>query len=189
MIPGIDSGRARLLSGHDRAFFLKMLGMFVEEFASLRSELSAQLAAGDRESASRRMHNLKGNAGNLGAIELMELAKVAEIAICNQQPDESEMVERLQLALDALITECRPCLSQSASSAIPAASSLSRRRLGELRTALMQHNLAALGLFAELEPAIAAACGARTADTMATSMRHLKFEDALSTLDAAFRRG
>ena len=188
VIPGIDSGRARLLSGHDRAFFLKMLGMFVEEFASLRSELIAHMAAGDRESASRRIHNLKGNAGNLGAIELMELAKAAEIAIHNQQSDEAQAVERLHLALDTLINECRPCLSQFASSAIPALASLSRRRLGELRTALLQHNLAALGLFAELEPAIAAACGARTADTMATAMRHLKFEDALSTLDAAFRR-
>jgi CheY-like chemotaxis protein/HPt (histidine-containing phosphotransfer) domain-containing protein len=189
VIPGIDSGRVRLLFGHDRVFFLKMLGMFVEEFASLRSELSAQLSTGDRESASRRIHNLKGNAGNLGAIQLMELAKVAEIAIRNQQPDEAEAVERLHLALDALITECRPCLSQSASPAIPAAASLSSRRLGELRTALLQHNLAALGLFAELEPAIAAACGAPIADTMATAMRHLKFEEALSGLDTAFPRG
>ena len=154
----------------------------------MRSELIAHLAAGDRESASRRIHNLKGNAGNLGAIELMELAKAAEIAIHNQQLDEAEAVERLHLALETLINACRPCLSQSASPAIPAAASLSRRRLGELRTALLQHNLAALGLFAELEPAIAAACGAQTAETLAAAMRHLKFEDALSTLDAAFRR-
>jgi CheY-like chemotaxis protein len=188
VIPGIDADRARLLSGHDRNFFLKMLGMFVEEFGGLRSELSAQLAAGDRESASRRIHNLKGNAGNLGAIELMELAKVAEIAIRNQQSDEGEAVERLQLALETLISGCHPCLSRF-TSAVPAAANLSNRRLGELRTALLQHNLAALGLFAELEPAIAAACGAPTAAAMALAMRHLKFEEALSELDDALRQG
>ncbi|RQW78177.1 MAG: sensor histidine kinase, partial [Methylococcus sp.] len=191
VIPGIDSSRSRLRFGTDRAFFLKMLGMFVEEFDGLRSELSACLAAGDRESASRRIHNLKGNAGNLGAIELMELAKVADIAIRNQQSDEGEAVERLQFALETLVTDCRPCLSRftSAAAVATAAATLSNRRLGELQTALMQHNLAALGLFAELEPAIAAACGAPTAAAMALAIRHLKFEEALSELDAALRQG
>ena len=188
VIPGIDADRSRLLSGNDRNFFLKMLGMFVEEFGDLRSELNAQLAAGDRESASRRIHNLKGNAGNLGAIELMELAKVAEIAIRNQQSEEGEAVERLQLALETLISGCHPCLSRFTSAA-PTAANPSNRRLGDLRTALTQHNLAALGLFAELEPAIAAACGAPTAAAMASAIRHLKFEEALSELDDALRQG
>jgi CheY-like chemotaxis protein len=186
VIPSIDSSRSRLRFGTDRAFFLKMLGMFVEEFGGLRSELNAQLAAGDRESAGRRIHNLKGNAGNLGAIELMELAKVAETAIRDQQSDEAKAVERLQLALETLISDCRPCLSRFTSAA-PAAATPGNRRLGELKTALRHHNLSALGLFAELEPAIAAACGATTAAAMASAIRHLEFEKALSELDAALR--
>ena len=93
LIAGIDRDRAALATGHDRAFFLAQLARLLRDAATADTRLA--LLAGDRETAARRMHSLKGNAGNIGALDLMEAAAALERAILNQTA-ELETVSKAQ---------------------------------------------------------------------------------------------
>ncbi len=97
LIAGIDRKRAALATGHDRAFFLTQLALLLRDSASAAADTRRALLAGDRETATRRMHSLKGNAGNLGALDLMQAAAVLEQAIKDQVP-ELEMASKEQTA-------------------------------------------------------------------------------------------
>ena len=81
LIPGIDPDRAALITGHDPAFFRAQLARLLRESAGVGAACRQALAAGDRETAARRLHSLKGNAGNLGALDLMRAAGDLETAI------------------------------------------------------------------------------------------------------------
>ncbi len=61
--------------------FLKLLGQFAASYGGLVAEIREDLERGERDSAARRLHNLRGNAGSLGAMELMAAAKLLEEAI------------------------------------------------------------------------------------------------------------
>jgi PAS domain S-box-containing protein len=80
-IPGIDSSRAAQRLGGDRAMFLSLLQMFVEDNADATERARRDLAQGERESAARRMHTLASNAGFLCALDLMDAARALEHAI------------------------------------------------------------------------------------------------------------
>ncbi len=87
LIAGIDREHAALVTGHDRAFFLAQLARLLRYSASTVADTRLALLAGDRETATRRMHSLKGNAGNLGALALMQAAAALETAIQDQTRD------------------------------------------------------------------------------------------------------
>lgn len=80
-IAGIDRDRAVQRLGGDRAMFLSLLEMFVEDNADAAECARRELAAGQRDKAARRMHTLASNAGFLCALELMESARALEGAI------------------------------------------------------------------------------------------------------------
>jgi len=80
-IPGIDRVCAARTLCQDRAFFLRLLALFLDESVPLVALAREALAQGDREGASRRLHSLKGNAGNIGAMAIMALAGQLERAI------------------------------------------------------------------------------------------------------------
>jgi HPt (histidine-containing phosphotransfer) domain-containing protein len=80
-IPGIDRERAAQRLSRDRAMFLSLLQMFVEDNADAAELTRCDLAAGERASAARRMHTLASNAGFLCALDLMKAARALEEAI------------------------------------------------------------------------------------------------------------
>ncbi|WP_426992577.1 response regulator [Methylomonas sp. CM2] len=77
-VPGLDSaaGLRRMLGETD--FYLAMLKKFVEGQADAAEAIGAALTGGDRETARRRAHTLKGLAGNIGALPVAELAEQLE---------------------------------------------------------------------------------------------------------------
>ncbi|WP_157400085.1 MULTISPECIES: PAS domain-containing hybrid sensor histidine kinase/response regulator [Ramlibacter] len=99
-IPGIDRERAAQRLGHDRDIFLSLLDFFIKDNADAVKHVRAELAAGDREAAGRRMHTLASNAGFLCALNLMEVARQAEAAI-----DRGELELELEAMLDAIAAQ------------------------------------------------------------------------------------
>ena len=87
LIAGIDRERAAQVVGNDLAFFLGQLARLLRDASTQVEDCRLALLAGDRETAARRMHGLKGNAGNLGALALMRAAGALERAIKEQTPD------------------------------------------------------------------------------------------------------
>ncbi len=180
-IAGLDTERVAALLGHDRAYFLRMLSLFLETFGNLVPQLQTDLAAGDRDAAICRVHNLKGNAGNLGAMALMQTAQRLESALREGSPDLPLRLEQATAQLAALADASAPSLTPepAASTAPP----LDPAALAELRAALGDHNLAALKLHASLEPAIAGVYGPAATAALAKAMRYLRFEEALVLLE------
>jgi CheY-like chemotaxis protein len=181
-IAGIDMERAAINSGHDRAFFLQMLALFVAEFENVGQSVRAQVDQGDLEAAARRLHNLRGNAGNLGAMDLMNAAKALELAIPQQPPDLDKQIERLCAQMRALVEASSPWLTRDAAVTPSTTDSIDPGRVDALREALTQRNLIALTIYAELEPALTGTYGRESAQKLDQAIRQLRFADALTWL-------
>jgi PAS domain S-box-containing protein len=92
-IVGIDRERASQRLGRDRAMFIGLLELFIEDNAQAAEQTRQDLARGAQETAARRMHTLRSNAGFICAQDLMDLAGELEAAI-----------ERGETGLDAQLT-------------------------------------------------------------------------------------
>jgi HPt (histidine-containing phosphotransfer) domain-containing protein len=176
------------MSGHDRAFFLVQLARLLRDSASAVADTRRALLAGDRETASRRMHSLKGNAGNLGALDLMQTAAALETAIKEQAPDLESGLADLERQLHALATASDPWLAtaerpgEARAAAPPAgpAAPLDPARLADLRLALQRQDLAAMDLFEELAPSLRAARGEAATQALGEAIADLRFDAALA---------
>ena len=80
-VPGLDSQRALGRIGRDGDLFCKMLGWFRDGHSANVTEIRAAMATGDRSTAHRLAHSLKGAAGSIGATALFEAAKELEHAL------------------------------------------------------------------------------------------------------------
>jgi HPt (histidine-containing phosphotransfer) domain-containing protein len=107
-IAGIDRGQAAKRLGRDRAMFIGLLGLFVDDFADTAERTRQDLGQGEREAAIRRMHTLRGNAGMLGALDLMELAGRLEEAIERGESGLDERLADLDRRLTALVEASAP---------------------------------------------------------------------------------
>jgi CheY-like chemotaxis protein len=110
-LPGINFGPVLELVGGDREMLGQLLEGFLEEFAGLMDEADAALAAGERESLTKRMHTLKGTAANLGMQELSTQAAAVEMALKQQQPTAAPLATLRQsfaALLPLLRAACQP---------------------------------------------------------------------------------
>jgi signal transduction histidine kinase/CheY-like chemotaxis protein len=80
-LAGIDTGSGLVRVGNDPGFYRKILLQFRDSQAQVVDEVEAALAAGERDTAERLAHTLKGVAGSVGADGVQEAARVLEAAI------------------------------------------------------------------------------------------------------------
>lgn len=80
-IAGIDRERAAQRLGRDRDMFIGLLELFIEDNADAAARTRQDLAGGELETAARRMHTLRSNAGFICALDLMAAAGELESAI------------------------------------------------------------------------------------------------------------
>ena len=107
-IPGIDRKRAAQRLGDDREMFLDLLKMFVAEYADAIAQTRADLGAGDRVKAARRMHTLRSSAGFLCALDLMDAAGDLEDAIDAHDDSLAPALQTLERRLQDLIETSAP---------------------------------------------------------------------------------
>ncbi|MBI3893651.1 MAG: response regulator [Candidatus Wallbacteria bacterium] len=75
----VEAGLRRV--GGNRQLYTKLATRFRKEFSTAGREIERLLAGGDRESAGRAAHTLRGVAGNLGAVEVFDRARAVEQAL------------------------------------------------------------------------------------------------------------
>jgi PAS domain S-box-containing protein len=184
-IPGLDRNRAAHTLSQDRALFIKLLGRFVTEFADAAGRTRKDLADGNRETAGRLMHTLRGNAGTIGAIDLMESAAWLEVAI---ERGEKALDVRLAI-LDQQLAEFIEAGStwlRTATAAVPsvvAALPLDSGRLDDLREALRRHDLGALRRFEELQTGLSWTLGEANTASLGHAIQALHFGEASAILE------
>jgi len=106
-LPGIDRARVQQRLGKDPTMFLGLLQLFIEDNADAVAQTRADLGRGDRESAARRMHTLRSNAGFICAQGMMEAAGELEGSIEQGAPGFELRLDDLARQIEALIEASR----------------------------------------------------------------------------------
>jgi CheY-like chemotaxis protein len=101
-LPGVDiqSGLARV--GGKVRVYCKILQQFANSQADATAQIRNALASGDRVSAEREAHTLKGVAGNIGADEVQAASKRLEKAI-REETDTDGLIKSLDRTLGELL--------------------------------------------------------------------------------------
>jgi PAS domain S-box-containing protein len=81
----LDVAAATSRLGMELAVYRKLLARFAQEHGEVPARVAMLLAAGERESAMRAAHTVKGVAATLGAHKLSDAARDAEVAIRGQR--------------------------------------------------------------------------------------------------------
>jgi HPt (histidine-containing phosphotransfer) domain-containing protein len=198
VIPGLDPAAVSPELRRDPAWLRRLLKGLTEEFARAAEATRRELAQGDRESAARRMHTLRGNAGTLGALDLMATAAGLETAIKDGVTDLGTGLKTLERQLAALAGGLSPGDTFTHPDGAPAATPSAARafleesdraRLGALHEALEAQDLAALRQFEDLRPALAAAWGEARTAALGRTILGLRFTEALAELESATGQG
>ena len=101
-IAGIDTNLGLKRVGGKRERYEFFLRKFAERQAGAVEAIRSALAVGDKSTAEREAHSLKGVAGTLGATTLAEHAATVE-AMINTGQNVDEALEILSHSLDAMV--------------------------------------------------------------------------------------
>jgi len=190
-LPGIDMKRAMGIV-ESAPLLKRLLITFGRENGEALDQLHQALAAGDRQSARRIVHTIKGVGGNLGASSLCNSALALEGAM---KEEDEEAAGRALAEFEATLTEvldsCR-LLGERAddynndpyensgpeqAAAIRVAPEM-RQRVAqlatELRGLLETHDMSALGVWEEMRPLLSG----EAADRLESTLHSLDFSDA-----------
>ncbi len=117
VLPGFDMGGALARMGGNAKAYRKTLGKVMESEADAMKQIQQSLDAGDRETALRAAHTLKGVAGNIGAVSLQSAAADLEKTLKAEEgnpPQElmaytsAQLMETLKTIETALQTNQKP---------------------------------------------------------------------------------
>ncbi len=105
-LAGVNTDEAMECVGGNVALYRKILTLFRDKQADAAERIGAAWRSGDRETAARLAHTLRGLAGNIGAGDLVSKTRELELAFRNRQDDLTETcLQELGLALNELIGE------------------------------------------------------------------------------------
>ena len=186
----IDAALNRL--GGNRPVYVRMLGRFVADLASMPAQLQAQLEAGKTQEAVALMHTLKGLAGTLGATELAAAAADAEkrlanpLAVTPKQAVSQAMAQSMKLAAPGFTRLLNALQSQGDAAAKPLHKAFDAQALVAALQALNTHlhnvDMAATDSMMEIQRQFGAASNELPGEPLTSldaAIQALDFERAL----------
>ena len=186
-LPGdLDLEGALGRMGGDSAMLAAVLQTFARDMTVVPSTLQAHLDKNEFAEATRALHTLKGLAATVGARHLSQVAAALERQLKQVSADANtaELVQQLQVAVDATAHALLPVLLQTA--AVPEHAMIAGDAEGDvtllaelqaLRELLEDSDMAALELHARIRQVHGPALGA-DADPLDAAMAELEFERA-----------
>jgi signal transduction histidine kinase/DNA-binding response OmpR family regulator/HPt (histidine-containing phosphotransfer) domain-containing protein len=103
-VPGLDAEALQRFFPGRTVFIRRILNRFANEQAGFVGELAELLANGDRQTALRRAHSLKGLAGSLAMRPLQAAAARLESSLAQAESNADESVEGVAAVLRPLLT-------------------------------------------------------------------------------------
>ena len=189
-LPGIDvpHGLSTLRGNSDK--YLALLERFVESHTDDMAKLAASLTNGDRTTALRLAHTLKGTGATLGADHLAAIAGHLESVLSADQKAPTATIHLDDIRSDMESISLELSLLSTALSARPAATPVNeptqldaeilKAVLDDLESLLAQSDTAALSLFAAHAAALRASLGPGCAE-LASQIKQFNFEAAHKT--------
>ena len=112
-IPGIDTGDGLRRMLHKSVLYERVLRDFRKRFTGEPGRIRDALAAGDRATATRLAHSLKGTGGTIGAIRLASLAKDLEEAMKESLPAQDEILAAFESELEHVLASIEAAFPSS----------------------------------------------------------------------------
>jgi len=195
-IPGIDLDQASLLLDGNAKLFESLLAWIIPQAAAIAADVRADLASGNGESASRRLHSFRGAAASFAATEVCDLASRLEAAITDARRAELPgLLDRFEAATASLLAAVghrldksvalSPAAGEPATAEGTARGAIPDRTIDALLASLELREMKALDLFEALRSQIERDFGTELATQLAGAMDDLRFDDALDCLKGA----
>jgi PAS domain S-box-containing protein len=184
-IEGIDiAGGLARVAGNKR-LYRNLLEQFAAKQADADIQVEQALAKGDRESAERLAHTLKGVAGNIGIIAVQEAAAKVEKAIRESAASAQGYLSELKTALAPQVALIRDALSTFGVTAGPA-QAFDRERavsaIARLLSLIQANDGDAADVVQEVAAALAGKVDAARLDALRSAIDEFDFEGARTKL-------
>jgi two-component system sensor histidine kinase/response regulator len=183
-ISGVDTKAALRRTGGNLKRYEMLLGKFAETNAI--KEIRAALANGDKPTAERAAHSLKGAAANLGATALADQAAKVENAVATGNDPESS-IDSLAISLNAVVSAIRSVLPTEPVADIGAASSAADaetvvQHLRRLQKLLKNDDGEAADFILEVKPALSKVLSGTEISALSGLVGNFDFDGALKCL-------
>ncbi|OQX32441.1 MAG: hypothetical protein B0D94_00845 [Candidatus Sedimenticola endophacoides] len=180
-LPGIDTVDGLNRVGGNLALYRRLLNTFSASKGDIPQRVREALARGDRESARREAHSLRGVAGNIGAKRLAEAAASLEDALKREDGDPQPHYAPVEAALSEVLDGLQ---ALSEPTGRPAPESVGDGRqvatlLQQLQEALEEDSPRAVEITEALQQALAGSDLASTLDEIARCLTEYDFDAAL----------
>ena len=187
VLPGVDtqSGLARV--GGKVTFYRKILRQFANSQKDAPARIRSALASGDRVTAVREAHTLKGVAGNIGAGKVQAAAKRLEAAIREEAETGEVLIAEVEQILGALVADLASLTANQDTvdvASIEGAAPDLTPKLDRLQALLEDYDGEAVELVSEIESRAVHTEFARPIRKIAQRTDEYEFDQALDLLKA-----
>jgi CheY-like chemotaxis protein len=194
-IDGVDTADGLARVAGNRRLYRSLLQQFASEQGAAGTEIAESLGRGDRETAERTAHTVKGVAGNLGMKGLHAAAEALERTLHQSDPKARAALAEFSSALDRQVGAIRRALPSAPAAVSPAAPAPSaaidptaiRAAIGRLRALLAASDGGAADALPGLSAALAGSVGRPLLEALERAVGEFDFEEALAKLDAIER--
>ena len=188
-IEGLDAAAGLRRVGGNRDVYLRLLRRFAESQAGAARRVREALAAGERASAEREAHTVKGVAANLGLTTLSDLAAALEHAVHTAE-GEALTLAAFEPALATTITALAALPAQDVEGAAPgiAVAPATGAELEHLMRLLEAGDGEAVDYLADRAAAVRAAFRGGEFVAIEQAVQSFEFDMALERLRAAAAR-
>ena len=167
------------------AFICRMLRRFASEQGNVVAEIESLLAAGDRATAQRLAHSVKGLAGNLAMSDVQEQASQLEGQIKAGAPDIAPYLQVLAAAIAPLLAGLADLPEVPAPSAVSPQPSDIVRVVRRLQRCLMEGDGEAEALWLGHQESFASYFSPVVCKRLGRAISAWDFDDALRVLETA----
>jgi signal transduction histidine kinase/DNA-binding response OmpR family regulator/HPt (histidine-containing phosphotransfer) domain-containing protein/HAMP domain-containing protein len=190
VIEGLDTADGLKRVGGNRKLYRKLVSQFLHNQADASDRLAQQLTQGDKDTAHRLAHTVKGVAGNLGAKPLQAVAGKLETAIGSDADAESLELLRTEFGreIQSLVSQLKPVLIEKSPEAIPEVVDVDvdQKRwaevLEEMQRYLTENDADAAELLENEGELFQAVLGVEAASQLEEHLESFSFEEALDLL-------
>jgi signal transduction histidine kinase/CheY-like chemotaxis protein/HAMP domain-containing protein len=187
-IDGVDAAEGLLRVGGNSRLYRSLLEQFAARQAEAPAQVYAALARGDRQTAERLAHTVKGVAGNLALRRIHASAEKLEKTI-REGADATARLDEFSSLLGAQVEAIRQALAagqpapEGPGAGAPFDPEAARAALARLRPLLEASDGAAADAFASLEGGLRASVRRTLLDALGRAIQDFDFEAALARLN------
>ena len=175
----LQQGLTALQGNQDK--YIALLRYFASEHGQDMTLLGHHLQTGDKTSATRLVHTLRGVASTLGMVDLAQQCLQLEQTLAGDDPEPTALMAAIDGALTALHDRLGEEVPAHAAELIPLGSQWQRALRHQMEALLVQSDTAVIPLFEQYAAPLRLMLGPRS-ETLARQLKTFDFDGALLTL-------